>query len=249
MSSSRSVAAARQRRAGDSTSQQQPTRGPQPSISSRQAFVQQPQQRASYTQYQQTQTQTQAQGQRVSYAQQQNLQNNEQMQASTPSLTIPQAITLITLRIGRLENTVKKLQEEGGNFSTENSEGNDNIRSIDESVLNSIFTRLHAIENSKLSTNTNNGLNSNDSIIRTLNDKVTLLQNELRRANETISKLQIFSNDIDQRLLNVQMITSPLGDTENYEEENENAYDDEGDEPTTTNLKELIQNEIENSES
>jgi len=263
MSSSRSVAAARQRRAGDAVpQQQQPARGPQQSMSSQQIFAQQQQQqqqRPSYSQYQQPQGQ--GQGQRVPRPQQQDLSRDEHMQKASPALTIPQAITLISLRIGRLEGAINKIHRDGvslggENLGGENQEGNENIRLIDESILNNIFTRLQTIETTRSSASTNNASNFNESNIKALNDKILSLQGELRDAKEAISKLQIFTMDTNQKLLNVvlQQGTStfslPLAEMEEEVTlEDVNEDDDGEDYNATTNLKEFIQMELENNNS
>jgi len=252
MSSSRSVAAARQRRAGDAVpQQQQPARGPQQSMSSQQIFAQQQQQRQPYSQYQQPQ------GQRVPRPQQQDSSRDEQMQKSSPSLTIPQAITLISLRIGRLEGAINKIHRDGvslggENLGGENQEGNENLRLIDDSVLNNIFTRLQTIETTRSSASTSNTSNFNESNVKSLNDKIMSLQGELKDAKDAISKLQLFTMDANQKLLNVVFqqgapaFSSTLAEMEE-EVTLEDVNEDEEEYNTTTNLKELVQRELENN--
>jgi hypothetical protein len=115
-SSSRSIAAARQKRAGE---QSQPTNNSRPitSISSQGAFAQQ-------QQYQQqmmsqsipvgsknvrtAQNRSQTQGGRESN---QNIQQQQQQQSTRISLS--NAIGLITLRLGKLENSLNDAIEDG----------------------------------------------------------------------------------------------------------------------------------------
>jgi hypothetical protein len=280
MSSSRSVAAARQRRSVDQSAQPQQTRGPQQSIASQQLFAQQ-QQRTSYANFQQAQgqmqqPQTQSQ-QRSSYAQQgQNQMQKQQQNLQTPqsnfekkeiqSLTVNQAITLITLRLGRLESGLAKIHHEGVPVSHEGLEGDENLRLIDETVLNNILTRLQTIENSKATTN--NSSNNNSSFVADLTNQISVLQTELKDAKEAISKLQLFTMETNQKLLNVvfqqssqstsAVSNSSLGgadvdvevesvDDTDLGDETEDVVED-GETPTT-NLKELIQRELENEDN
>jgi len=272
MSSSRSVAAARQRRAGDSAPQQQPpARGPQPSIGSRQVFAQQPpqppqqpqQQRTSYAQYQQGQQgppQQQVRAgqpqQRVSFAQQQ--QEQQQQFVGSSPVTLPQMVTLLTLRLASLERGIMRSQQQGLQVSAGNIEGNDTLRLIDETVLISIADRLQNLEDSIFGEDSNNtGISVNDAIVTALNDKVVALQNELMDAKASISKLQLFTMETNQKLLNAVMqqgtpsftSTSPLADAEEEEEEVtvEDVNEDDEEYSPTTNLKELIQKELENT--
>ena len=269
MSSSRSVAAARQRRAGDSAPQlQPPARGPQPSIGSRQVFAQQPpqqpqqQQRTSYAQYQQGQQgppQQQVRAgqpqQRVSFAQQQEQEQQQQPTGSSP-VTLPQMVTLLTLRLASLERGIMRSQRAGLQVSGGNIEGDETLRLIDESVLISIADRLQNLEGSVFAEDSNNiDVSVNDAIVTALNDKVVALQNELMDAKASISKLQLFTMETNQKLLNVVMqqsvpsftSTSPLADAEEEEVTVEDVNDDEEDYNPTTNLKELIQKELENT--
>lgn len=273
MSSSRSVAAARQRRAGDSAPQQQPpARGPQPSIGSRQVFAQQPpqqsqqpqqpqQQRTSYAQYQQGQQgppQQQVRAgqpqQRVSFAQQQ-----EQQPVGSSPVTLPQMVTLLTLRLASLERGIMRSQQQGLQISAGNIDGDETLRLIDESVLISIADRLQNLEESIFTEDSNNtGVSVNDTIVTALNDKVVTLQNELMDAKASISKLQLFTMETNQKLLNAVMqqgtpsftSTSPLADAEEEEEVTvEDVNEDDEEYNPTTNLKELIQKELESNDA
>jgi hypothetical protein len=108
MSSSRSVAAAQRRRAGPTV--ETPTRGPNTSIGSSQVFNQNQQQQGM-----RPGTTGRLAGQQAAVSQQQYLQGN-QNQSSEPSgglnplkMSIPQAITLVSLRLGKLENQIQNL--------------------------------------------------------------------------------------------------------------------------------------------
>ena len=141
MSSSRSIAAARNRRAGEA--QSAPSSRPGTSINAQPAFSQQQRQR-------QPQQQQQQQQQQPRYQQQQ--QQQQQQQAPAPpqnvKLSVSDAIGLITLRLGRVEQILIDQQHEaettgssGGGFKI--PEG---TQLFDKSVMNSIINRLDALE-------------------------------------------------------------------------------------------------------
>jgi predicted phage tail protein len=174
---------------------------------------------------------------------------------------MPQMITLLTLRLASLEKVVMRLQHEGLQISGANGEGDASLRLIDDEILNSIATRLQNLEDSTFSEDPNNNTTYvNDGIVNDLNDKVASLQNELRDAQATISKLQLFTMDTNQKLLNVVMQQSVpssfattsqslLAHTEEEVTVEDVNEDDEEDYNPTTNLKELIQRELENNDA
>ena len=131
MSSSRSVAAAQKRRAGP-PDPPQPHRGPQTSISSSQAF--QPVRPG---------TSGRLAGQHASLQQQQMQQAKQEQNTATSSskMSVPQAITLITLRLGRLESQLQNLDLQ--NLS-QNESGNTNP------ILETILERLSLLEQKSL---------------------------------------------------------------------------------------------------
>lgn len=145
MSANRSVQAAQRRRAGPTTSEPGiPGRGPQPSINSAQMFANQArpgsapsmptgrlagQQAAmQQQQMQQQQMQQQTQGQK-----------NDKL-SSVSKMTLPQAITLITLRLGVVESKLMHMPEGGQGISFDGESG------IDAGFLQSIMTRLETLE-------------------------------------------------------------------------------------------------------
>ena len=121
MSANRSVQAAQRRRSGPVENVQ--TRGPQPSINSSQMFANQG--RAP---------------QRPSRQQQ-----SENNIANIGKMTLPQAITLITLRLGSLESKVLNMNEMSSQVMGQsiNEEG---MALIDQGVIDSIATRLESLE-------------------------------------------------------------------------------------------------------
>lgn len=131
MSSSRSVAAAQKRRAGP-PDPPQPHRGPQTSISSSQAF--QPVRPG---------TSGRLAGQHASLQQQQMQQAQQEQNTATSSskMSVPQAITLITLRLGRLESQLQNLDLQN---LAQNESGNTNP------ILETILERLSLLEQKSL---------------------------------------------------------------------------------------------------
>ena len=127
MSSSRSIAAARNRRAGE---QQQPSQMNRPgtSIASQSAFSQQPQGKRSVTAPNSTPNVPV-----TNY----NAKTNTNANAK---LSISDAIGLITLRLGRVEQIIMEVEHNGG-FNT-GTNIPDNTHLVDKSVINSIVNRL-----------------------------------------------------------------------------------------------------------
>jgi len=135
MSSSRSVAAAQRRRAGP-TNEAPATRGPSTSINSSQVFNQPQGMRPGTT--------GRLAGQHAAVSQQQHLQGTQIQPSAEPGLTplkmsIPQAITLVSLRLGKLENQIQNL--EGLSL------GESSTTQYDADVINVILQRLDNLEN------------------------------------------------------------------------------------------------------
>jgi len=133
MSSSRSIAAARNRRAGE----QQPSR-PNTSIASASVFSQQPRgvpQRAVPPQYQQQQQQQQ---------QYQQPQQQQQQMVQKPRISISDAIGLTTIRLCKVENFIDELKQTGVAGLPPNSQ------IVDNSVLMSMISRLDALEKKEI---------------------------------------------------------------------------------------------------
>jgi hypothetical protein len=137
MSSSRSIAAARNRRAGDP-----PVSRPNTSIGSSNVFSQQqprgqpPNQRLFQQQQQQQQYQSQPQMQEQSNAKQ--------------KISIGDAIGLTTIRLCKVENFIKELKENG---VAGMSELPPNTQLVDNSVLTSMINRLDALEKKEIAYN------------------------------------------------------------------------------------------------
>ena len=152
MSVNRSVQAAQRRRAvpqpTSSSSSNMQSRPPQPSINSAQAFANQvkpgpgpkiPSGRLSAQQLSKNQNQMVEEDQG---SHSQNIQ-------SISKMTVAQAITLITLRLGKVETSLQQIMLEGVSSPYQMSSGlgdNENMILVDKSVIESMSTRLESLE-------------------------------------------------------------------------------------------------------
>lgn len=170
MSQNRAVQAAQRRRAGG-PEPAAPGRGPQPSINSSQMFSGQQQQQ----QQQQIRPGTTGRlaGQQAQLQQQQQQQQMQNAQLTgdngVSKITIAQAITLITLRLGKAELQLYELAHQvasngsdqgfgGQGFSSQGSnegsnEGMENMVLIDKNLIDSIMSRLESLEKRSPSNN------------------------------------------------------------------------------------------------
>jgi len=244
MSTNRSVQAAQRRRAGP-PEPQQVNRGPTTSINSAQMFANQarpgngpniPNGRLA--------------GQQAAYSQQQMMQQQKQEKDPNFSkLTVAQAITLITLRLGAVETKIIELEHNG--ISNSNIEGSDNnVVQIDKNILNTIMNRLEALEkrSSNQGTNTISSSSSDVGLIKQQLEaiKPAVVQSKnavvnLMKTNENlrvdIDNLRSELVDIRGNIENVQMLTMEhdkslnsllFGSNENNEnDENDNENENE----------------------
>ena len=212
--SSRSLAAARAKRAGESAPPVSGTR-PGTSIGSHAAFAP--------PGYQQPPPNVRAgrgppPNQQAKQPMQQQMQQQQQQQPQKPTqsasngvpftkLSISDAIGLITLRLGKIEQWVYEAEHEGmmngGGHSSEGSNIPENSRVIDLSVLTSIINRLDSLE--KTAPTTMSGGATSEEItklsaeVTKLTEQVTRFSEEGTRHNLAIAKHaeQIFKFDRD----------------------------------------------------
>jgi hypothetical protein len=266
MSSSRSIAAARNRRSGgDSTSSQGQISRPNRSIAGQASFsgIQQ-------TPQQQQQQQPRRPGQAIQQQQQLKQQmyqqppQNQVQQQSPPGinqiskLSVSDAIGLVTLRLGRLETFMYDVQ--AGVVGGNSNEIPDNTQLVDKSVMTSIINRLEVLE--KRDTNSNNTINP------TLNTAISKLEKEIKDIKELLNSHILtysnFVNDTQAQILEINTVLDDfdnkltvnenLLDTNYSSQENEvaleeleegNENDDEDTENVSTNLKDAIRKELE----
>ena len=187
MSGSRSIAAARSRRAGEQSNIVSGGR-PVTSIASQSAFANQ-----QYTPQQQHQQQYQQQ-------QQQQQQQYQQQQLPQPQpftkLSISTAIGLITLRLGRIEQMIidKGIDNINPNPNSCMDVLPENSKIIDNSILVSMINRLDSLEKKEQTT-----LNL---------EKVIQLQTELNSTKETLLKLtsqiETFMKETSDKLIDFE---------------------------------------------
>ena len=157
---SASIAAAQRRRAGPPDTGR-PGGGPKPSINSAQAFYGQSSVQSASGMPRPNMPTGKLAGQHAAQQQaidRQQYADNQKAQAFASQgepdfskITIAQAITLITLRLGKLEMGFNKLQMEselGGSANNVRLEGleNSNLKLVDGSVIDSIVARLESLE-------------------------------------------------------------------------------------------------------
>ena len=148
MSANRSVQAAQRRRTGPPDAGI-PGRGPQPSINSAQMFANQakpgqgPSMPTGRMAGQQAALQQQQQQQQQAYQQKQ--QQKEGL-SSVSKMTVPQAITLITLRLGAIESKLINTPES-------HSVSMDEKLDIDSGIVQTIMSRLESLEKRSSSSN------------------------------------------------------------------------------------------------
>ena len=174
MSSSRSIAAARNRRAGE----QAPTSRPGTSIAAQPAFSQQ-------------------QGKRSVTAQ--NSTPNVPVTNNNAKLTISDAIGLITLRLGRVEQIIMEA-EHNGVFSMGSSVP-DGTNLVDKSVINSIVNRLDSLEKKEKESSSNQQTNKLESEIRDIKD---LLMSQMVKYEKFTLETNKRFDDVDEAFVELE---------------------------------------------
>lgn len=211
MSSARSNAAARNRRAGGADASPQNGPGQQ-----RANLTPGQQQRPNSMQGQQQQRPNSMQGQ------QQRPNNPMQGQQQPPGIvvgqqnipakmTIGDAIGLITIRLGRVENAVADIQadmpsvDEEGNYVEHNP--NPNARIIDESVFNSIVSRIEKIETSPkpnpIVQTTFTSSPVYDNKFTQLTTQIDSLKTEIGQVKDLMLQLQSFTMETNKKLATI----------------------------------------------
>lgn len=202
MSSSRSIAAARQRRAGDIV-QKQPIGIRQ---QQQQMMAQRPNPNQRMTNPAATynaQMQQQQMQQMMQPQQQYGVAAGVGAEASMrkPKIEVGTAIGLITLRLGRLETFIQQISE-NGEFKKDliGSATNlpDNSKIVDNSVFSSLLARMDNIEN-RMSKNI-----SQEGDLKTMKDMVlnlnATLEKQMREVNEKILDIEAAIGEIESRI-------------------------------------------------
>ena len=216
MSANRSVQAAQRRRATPQDGGMPGSKGPQPSINSAQLFANQARPGSGPNM-----PTGRLAGQQAALQQKQMQQPQQKQQpegiSGVSKMTIAQAITLITLRLGAVETKMMALEHESPNQGT-SFDGQENMVLIDKNVIQSIVSRLESLE--KRST-TSSGSSSGpevallkqqfetvkQAVIQTKGATVTIktqvdsLKTELIETRELLSALQNLTMENSQKLM------------------------------------------------
>ena len=214
--SSRSLAAARARRAGENAP---PVSGNRPgtSIGSHAAFAPQQQTAPAYNhnmqpnnvragrpgQQQQMPPQPPQKQQSAAYQQVQQSQQQEKKALPFTKLSISDAIGLITLRLGRVEqwviDTEEENEENGGNSNSGSLNLPDNSKVIDSSILNNIISRLDSLEKRELGTDNPEEINKLSESVAKFTEQISKIVEEGNKQSLAIAKHteQLFKFDRD----------------------------------------------------
>uniref|UniRef100_A0A6C0LDD5 Uncharacterized protein n=1 Tax=viral metagenome TaxID=1070528 RepID=A0A6C0LDD5_9ZZZZ len=172
-------------------------------------------------------------------------------------MTIQNAVSLITIRLGRVETFIQKME-------SENPTLNEDSRIVEEGVFNSIISRLDALERGhKLLTTktvTTNVVNSDST--DQLSEEVQSIKNDVVELKGLLLQLQSFTMQTNQKLLEsfvfsgreqqsgLMFMNEDEGedDGEDEDEDEEDQEDSEtvlpGTESILLNLKEIVQKEL-----
>ena len=193
MSSSRSIAGARNRRAGGEPAQA-PRPRPNTSIASQGAFSQQ-QQQQQYQQVRQQQQQPRQQQQQQQQVRKPAYDNSIPIQGNNNTkISISDAIGLITIRLGRMEQYLQGIQEKD-DLSLSQS---DNLQLVDKDVIHNLTERIYTMENKKqdaiLTNQISNQISSLENEVKFLKE---LLDIHIKNMNAFISETDKNFNDVD----------------------------------------------------
>jgi len=211
MSANRSVQAAQRRRAGG-PEPVAPGRGPQPSISSSQMFTGQPQHPAN----------GRLAGQQASLQQQQMQQQRQQQQqqggadSGVSKISIAQAITLITLRLGKAELQLYELAHQmssgvGQGFSS-GVEGAEGMVLIDQNLIDSIMSRLESLEK-RSTTNAVGGSSSSSAEVTLLKQQFDAIKPSIAQNTKVATAL---TKEQKEHKLIVDALKAELAETKEF---------------------------------
>lgn len=222
MSANRSVQAAQRRRAGP-PEPAAPGRGPQPSINSSQMFAAGAQQRMGPGS---GQVSGRLAGQQAALSQKQMMEQQKSQISNNSAnslgginkMTLAQAITLITLRLGKVETQLINGVNSGSSMSNED-EDEDHVL-VDKSLIHSLISRIDALEK-RPPTSSSGPASSNQDImllkqqfetikpiviqsknsLPALKQQVDILKTELTETKELLTALQNLTMDNTNKIL------------------------------------------------
>jgi hypothetical protein len=241
MSANRSVQAAQRRRAGPPETAP-PGRGPQPSINSSQMFATGANQRMGPGSGQVSgrlagQQAALSQKQMMEQQKQQLSNNSAEALGSINKMTIAQAITLITLRLGKVETQLINGHTSGTNTMFNGDDDEDHVL-VDKTLIHSLISRIDALEKRPASASSGPASSSNQDImllkqqietikpiviqskntLPALKQQVDTLKTELNETKELLTILQNLTMDNSNKILDFNSVfnkdTTFLDDTE-----------------------------------
>jgi hypothetical protein len=239
MSSSRSIAAARQKRAGEQSSQPMNNSRPITSISSQGAFAQQHMQSQNIPIGGKNGRPPPSRSQNSRGAS--NMQPQQQQQETT-KISLSNAIGLITLRLGRLENYVGEIIEDVkfNNNNNNNNEGDgvnnsipSNMKLVSDEVFENIVNRLNLLESKIIQfTNQNDTLNKDvTDIKKTMNNFNTILSSFINETNEKFLDYENALAEIEKNVEIDAVMNGEIGTSDiSLEIQHANAGDSENNE-------------------
>jgi hypothetical protein len=208
MSANRSVQAAQRRRAGPPETAP-PGRGPQPSINSSQMFAAGANQRMGPGS---GQVSGRLAGQQAALSQKQMMEQQKAQMSSNSAdalgsinkMTIAQAITLITLRLGKVETQLINGPSSGSTMSSED----DNHVLVDKSLIHSLISRIDALEKRP---STSTGPNQDITLLKqqfeTIKPIVIQSKNTLPALKQQVDSLKTELNETKELLTTLQNLT------------------------------------------
>jgi len=207
MSANRSVQAAQRRRAGP-PEPSAPGRGPQPSINSSQMFAAGANQRMGPGS---GQVSGRLAGQQAALSQKQMMEqqkaqlstNSSEALGSINKMTIAQAITLITLRLGKVETQLMNGPTSSG------LENDDNIL-VDKTLIHSLISRIDALEKrpaTAASANSNQDIMLLKQQFETIKPIVIQSKNSLPALKQQVDALKTDLNETKELLTALQNLT------------------------------------------
>ena len=158
----------------------------------------------------------------------QQYQTQSQVQAQqNPKISISDAIGLVSLRIGRLEQFMYKINNEGMPSDESELDLGVNDRIVDEDVFRSIVSRIESLEQNLVSTqnssnNSELSLTADHPIIKGLSEKQTQQQLSIYELKDLILKMQSFAMETNTSLKG--LIEQYESDKAYYEQEKNDGF-------------------------
>ena len=125
-------------------------------------------------------------------------------------LTVSDAVGLITLRLGKVEQHLIDMQNEDGNTNTSFTTSDDTTKSLDNSVITTIVNRLDALEKKDIHT---------QSVIKNIHDEIASIKKNLDKVSEMNSKIEhnmsVKFDEIDMGFVEIEKSIDEIMTTDN----------------------------------